>query len=149
MKSRYIFLIAIFFIYACPTYSDVYKQIDEHGNVSYSNVRSNNAEKVDLPPIVVVPSVDTEGVDDRIKRRRENNIIREQRKEIVQKIAEESALLENIKAEYKDGNPDRLGSERNYQRYLDRVERLKNEISAREANLRALERELEKLPQIK
>ncbi|MCB1984341.1 MAG: DUF4124 domain-containing protein [Burkholderiales bacterium] len=148
MKFSYIFLSAILFIYTYPTYSGVFKQIDEHGNVSYSNLQSSNAEKVDLPPIVVVPSVDTEGVDERIKKRRENKIIREQHKEIEQKIAEESSLLENIKAEYKDGNPDRLGSERNYQRYLDRVERLKKEISVRETNLQALQRELEKLPQI-
>lgn len=149
MKSSYIFLLATLSIYAYPSHSGVYKQIDEHGNVTYSNVRSSNAEKVDLPPIVVVPSVDTEGVDERIIKRRENKITREQREEIEQKIAEETGLLESIKAEYKDGNPDRLGSERNYQRYLNRVERLKNEISAREANLQALQRELENLPQIK
>ena len=148
MKSSLFFLSAILSIYTFAAHSGVYKQVDEHGNVTYSNVRSNNAEEVDLPPIIVVPSADTEGVDDRIKKRRENKVIREQRKEIEQKIAEESDLLETIKAEYKGGNPDRLGSERNYQRYLDRVARLKNEISVREANLQALQRQLEELPQV-
>ncbi|MCP5245870.1 MAG: DUF4124 domain-containing protein [Burkholderiales bacterium] len=148
MKSKYFFLLAIFFIYAFPAHSGVYKQVDEHGNVTYSNVRSGNAEKVDLPSIIVVPSANTEGVDERIKKRRENKEIRAQRKEIEQRIADESDFLEAIKAEYKGGNPDRLGSERNYQRYLDRVERLKNEISVREANLQVLQRQLDELPQI-
>ncbi|MCW5619176.1 MAG: DUF4124 domain-containing protein, partial [Nitrosomonas sp.] len=131
------------------TFSGVYKHIDEHGNVTYSNIQSNDSEKIDLSPLIIVPSVDTEGIDDRIKTRRENNIIKEQRKEIEQRIVNESTQLEMIKTEYKGGNPDRLGSERNYQRYLDRVERLKNEISAREMKLQALQRELEKLPEIK
>jgi hypothetical protein len=96
-----------------------------------------------------VPSVDAEGIDDRIRQRRENNIIREQRKDIERRIAEETAQLDMTRAEYKGGKPDRLGSERNYQRYLDRVERLKNEISAREISLQALQRELENVPEIK
>jgi len=148
MKTGHVLLLAILSGYASQALSGVYKQIDEHGNVTYSNVQSNNAEKVDLPPIVVVPSVDAEGVDDRIKQRRENKIITEQRNALEQKIAEETELLASIKAEYNDGNPDRLGSERNYQRYLNRVERLKKEISLREANLQAMQRQLKELPQI-
>jgi hypothetical protein len=148
MKISYILLLVFLTSYVSQAFSGVYKQIDEHGNVTYSNVRSEGAEKVDLPPIVLVPGVDSEDVDARIKQRRESNKIKEQEEEIKQKIAEESDRLETLKAEYKDGNPDRLGSERNYQRYLDRVERLKNEISIREANLQALQRKLEKLPEI-
>ena len=149
MKMIYCLLIIILSGYAAHTFSGVYKHIDKHGNVTYSNIQSNDSEKVDLPPLVVVPSADSEGIDDRIKQRREHNIIREQRKEIEQRIAGESAQLEMIKAEYKGGTPDRLGSERNYQRYLNRVERLKNEISTRETKLQALQHELEKLPEIK
>jgi len=54
--------------------------------------------------------------------------------------------LNEIKNEYKDGVPDRLGSERNYQRYLNRVERLKEEINVRENNLNVLKKELQNLP---
>lgn len=149
MKMLNFLLIVILSVYANLALSGVYKHIDEQGNVTYSNVRSTAAEEVDLPPLVVVPSVDAEGIDDRIRQRRENSIIREQRKEIERRIAEETTQLEMTRAEYKDGKPDRLGSERNYQRYLDRVERLKNEINAREMSLQALQRELEQMPEIK
>ncbi|PTN12983.1 DUF4124 domain-containing protein [Nitrosomonas aestuarii] len=146
MKIGFVLLLILLIGNATRALSGVYKQIDEHGNVTYSNVQLNNAEKIDLPPIVVVPSVDAEGIDDRIRQRRENKIITEQRNALEEKIAEETERLERIKAEYQDGNPDRLGSERNYQRYLDRVERLKKEISLREANMRALQQQLEALP---
>ncbi|HBV21358.1 MAG TPA: DUF4124 domain-containing protein, partial [Nitrosomonas sp.] len=50
MKTGHVLLLAILSGYASQALSGVYKQIDEHGNVTYSNVQSNNAEKVDLPP---------------------------------------------------------------------------------------------------
>ena len=65
---------------------------------------------------------------------------------IENKISEEEKHLNEIKNEYKDGVPDRLGSERNYQRYLNRVERLKEEINVRENNLNVLKKELQNLP---
>ena len=57
-------------------------------------------------------------------------------------LSREQARLDTLRAEYKDGEPDRLGSERNYQKYLDRVERLKEDIARAEANIGALQREL-------
>src|SRR5690606_6840756 len=50
--------------------------------------------------------------------------------------------LESLRREYNDGQPDRLGSERNYQKYLDRVERLKEDIARSESNIGSLKREL-------
>jgi hypothetical protein len=64
---------------------------------------------------------------------------------IEEKIAEEVRLLEEIKKEYNNGEPDRLGSERNYQRYLDRVQRLKDEITFHEENIKVLRLELQGL----
>lgn len=124
----------------------VYKHIDERGNVTYSNIPSSNSKKIDLPPIVVIPSTDSGDIDDRIIKRRENARIEEQREQMQSKISEEENRLNEVKSEYKDGIPDRLGSERNYQRYLNRVERLREEISVREKNLNMLRNELEKLP---
>jgi len=149
MNLGYLLLLVILLSFSSQLHSEVFKRTDEQGNVTYSNIESNSAEKIDLPPLIVVPSVDTKGIDDRIRQRRENKIIKTQRQEIEQQIAQETDVLEGIKAEYKDGTPDRLGSERNYQRYLNRVDRLKREISLREANLQALHRQLEEIPQVK
>ncbi|MBA2483469.1 MAG: DUF4124 domain-containing protein [Nitrosomonas sp.] len=126
--------------------SEVYKQIDESGNITYSNIRSNKGEQLDLPPITVVPGIDSTAVESKIKKRMSTIKIKEQREALENKITEEKNLLEELKSEYKGGTPDRLGSERNYQRYLNRVEQLKNEIEVRENNLEALMIELQHLP---
>lgn len=143
-RNNFLFIALVLF--ACLAQAGVYKHIDERGNVTYSNIPSNNSKKIDLPPIVVVPSIDSGDIDDRIMKRRENARIDEQREQMQSKISEEENRLSEVKNEYKDGVPDRLGSERNYQRYLNRVERLREEINVREKNLNMLRNELEKLP---
>lgn len=129
--------------------SEVYKQIDESGNITYSNIRSNKGEQLDLPPITVVPGIDSTAVESKIKKRMSTIKIKEQREALENTITEENNRLEELKSEYKGGTPDRLGSERNYQRYLNRVERLKNEIEVREKNLETLMIELQHLPSFK
>ena len=143
-RNNFLFIALILF--SCLAQAGVYKHIDERGNVTYSNIPSSNSKKIDLPPIVVIPSTDSGDIDDRIIKRRENARIEEQREQMQSKISEEENRLNEVKSEYKDGIPDRLGSERNYQRYLNRVERLREEISVREKNLNMLRNELEKLP---
>jgi hypothetical protein len=46
--------------------------------------------------------------------------------------------------EYNNGEPERLGSERNYQRYLDRVAELKAAIARNEADIAGIRRELQR-----
>ena len=50
--------------------------------------------------------------------------------------------LQVLKAEYRDGQPERLGNEKNYQKYLDRVAALQQDIRLTQANIAALQREL-------
>lgn len=146
MRRNY-FLFLTLLLFSSPIPANVYKHVDEHGNVTYSNVPSDNAKRVDLPSIIVVPSVDSGDIDERIVKRRESLKLEEQREKLQDKISEEEKRLNEVKDEYKDGTPDRLGSERNYQRYLDRVERLREEVKVREKNLNILREELNQLPE--
>lgn len=57
----------------------------------------------------------------------------------------EESKLKSLKDEYKNGQPDRLGSERNYQKYLDRVARLEQEIMVTNDNIEILKTELIRL----
>ena len=54
----------------------------------------------------------------------------------------EQARLDALRKEYNNGEPERQGNERNYQKYLDRVEAMKADIAASEANVGSLKREL-------
>lgn len=148
MKRKCLFFIVLISL-SFPLSAGIYKHVDEKGNVTYSNIPSNNAKQLNLPPIVVVPPVDSGDVEDRIARRRESMKLEEQKEKLQNKISEEEKRLSEVKNEYKDGNPDRLGSERNYQRYLDRVERLRSEIDNRENNLKVLKKELNELSEKK
>jgi hypothetical protein len=55
--------------------------------------------------------------------------------------------LATMRKEYNNGEPERLGSERNFQRYLDRVADMKAAIGRKESDIAAIKRELAKLPQ--
>ena len=145
--NRLLFL--IFVCFPLSLYAGIYKHVDAQGKVTYSNIPSDHSKRVDLPPIVVVPAIDSHDMEERLVKRRETTKINEQREEIENKISEEEKLLAEIRSEYKDGEPDRLGSERNYQRYLNRVERLKEEINVRERNLDILRNELRNVPDLK
>ena len=50
--------------------------------------------------------------------------------------------LQALNAEYRDGQPERLGNERNYQKYLDRTAELQQNIRLTEASIAALRREI-------
>jgi hypothetical protein len=62
-------------------------------------------------------------------------------------LAGEEQRLAELQKEYNNGEPERLGSERNYQKYLDRVAELKAGIARKEADIAAIKREIGKLPQ--
>ena len=62
-------------------------------------------------------------------------------------LRREEERLAALQAEYKNGEPDRLGSERNFAKYQERVASLKASITRAEADIAALKRELAKLSQ--
>ncbi len=69
------------------------------------------------------------------------------RKQILMtELRKEEQLLNSLQATYKNGEPERQGDEKNYQRYLDRVAEMKAEIVRKESDVAALKRELSKLP---
>jgi len=44
------------------------------------------------------------------------------------------------------GQPERQGNEKNYQKYLDRVEEMRAAIARKQTDIAALQREIKKLP---
>lgn len=70
----------------------------------------------------------------------------ERRRILEDELRKEESRLAELKAVYKNGEPDRLGDERNYQKYLDRVAEMRANIQRTESDIEALKRELAKLP---
>lgn len=63
-----------------------------------------------------------------------------------EELRREEERLAEMRREFNNGEPERRGDERNYQRYLDRVAELRAGIARKEADVAALKRELAKLP---
>jgi hypothetical protein len=55
------------------------------------------------------------------------------------------AQLDALKQEYNNGEPERQGNEKNYQKYLDRTADLKASIARTESDIAAIKRELGKI----
>lgn len=62
-------------------------------------------------------------------------------------LRKEEAALEALKRDYNNGEPERQGGERNFQKYQERTNELKAAVARKEADIASLRRELQKLSQ--
>ncbi len=62
-------------------------------------------------------------------------------------LQREEQRLAELRKEFNNGEPERRGDERNYQRYIDRVAELRAALARKEADIAALRREMGKLQQ--
>jgi len=58
----------------------------------------------------------------------------------------EQEKLAVMQKEFNNGQPERQGDEKNYQKYLDRVSDMRAAIARKQTDIAALEREIKKLP---
>ena len=58
----------------------------------------------------------------------------------------EEMKLAAMEKEFNGGQPERLGDEKNYQKYLDRVAEMRSAIERKQIDIAALRREIQKLP---
>ena len=82
------------------------------------------------------------GIDPAAQRARDTDA----RRILTEELQREEQKLAVMQKEFNNGEPERLGSERNFQRYLDRVAEMKTAITRKEADIAAIRRELGKLP---
>ena len=127
-------------------WAEIYKKVDEDGRVTYSNVPSKGAQKLNLEPLNTVPASKPKSqspdnfprVDSDTQKGRDYK-----RRQILEnELAQEMHQLEEAKKALAEGQDTRLGSERNYQRYLDRVQKLKDTVAEHEKNMDALREEI-------
>lgn len=142
----------------------VYKCVDAEGRVEFTDSNRRGCKPLDLgylppaaprasapipavrpsspPPAASVSPASFPRVDSAQQRERDND-----RREILHdELRSEEKKLADLKREFNNGEPERQGNERNYQKYLDRVAELKAGIARKEADVAAIKRELSKLP---
>ncbi|QYF94253.1 DUF4124 domain-containing protein [Massilia sp. PAMC28688] len=102
---------------------------------------SGGARRASAPPRAAAPAAtpsDFPRVDTSQQRARDND----RREILLEEMRAEEKRLQDLKTEFKGGEPDRLGSERNYAKYLERVANLREAIGRSEKNIEALQREI-------
>ncbi len=124
----------------------LYKCADADGNITYTNTGSvKGCKRIETEPLNTVSMPRTPSpkggakVDTAAQRSRDTD-----RRRILQdELDAEQKKLADLKQQFNNGEPERQGDERNYQKYLDRTEKLKDDVARSEANVNSLKRELD------
>lgn len=80
-------------------------------------------------------------VDAPVQRSRDQD----RRRILEDELRKEEARFAELRSEFNSGEPERRGDERNYQKYLDRVQRLKDDMARSESAMASLRREISAL----
>jgi hypothetical protein len=157
---RTLLFLAIFL--PANSWAETCKYLDADGHVIYSNTPSNppkGAKKVKCfedpvpkpAPAAEKPSSDTPRsgeskrnfpkVDGDTQKKRDS----ERRAILEQELATEQDALEKAKKDLAEQESVREGGERNYQRFLDRVQPFRDAVANHERNIEAIQREIANL----
>ncbi len=142
------------FLLAClapPAQADIWECMDDSGNRRFTNIKaeSRGCKQIVVGPTNTVPAGNPQArskaaprdfprVDADTQRQRDV----ERRKILDQEMANEQKLLDQARRELSEQESQRFGSERNYQRVLDRLEPYKKKVKLHEDNIASLRREL-------
>jgi len=138
------------------------KYVDDNGHVTYSDSPVKGAKQqscFEAPPVPAAPPARAPApggspssaapapagglpnVDQATQRKRDDS----RRKILEDELAAEEKSLAEARKALSEGEATRMGGERNYQRYLDRVQGLKDRVTQHERNVGALKQELSNL----
>jgi hypothetical protein len=96
-----------------------------------------------VPPAVTAARPADQRVDPGEQRARDSDA----RRILEGELKREEERLSQMQKDYNNGQPERQGDERNYQKYIDRVADMKSGIARKESDIAAIKRELSKLAQ--
>jgi hypothetical protein len=139
---------AILAVGAGTARADIYKSVDSAGRVTYSNIPSKGAKRMDLENLTTIPgnkngSASTPADFPRVDANTQKSRDDVRRKILGAELAAEEKLLTESQAAYKNGNPDPLPGElAKSPKYQERVAKLKQSVGLHEKNILALKQEL-------
>ncbi|GAB4168034.1 MAG: hypothetical protein Fur0039_06080 [Rhodocyclaceae bacterium] len=132
--------------------ADIYKCLDESGRVTYSNIVQKGCHKLNLEPLSTIPPPPApkpaagaqpgQAGFPRVSADAQKKRDGDRRKILEDELAAESRELETAKKALAEQEALRYGSERNYQKFLDRVQPFREAVALHERNIEALKREL-------
>ncbi len=132
--------------------AEIYECIDPSGNKLFTNssveAKAKGCKPMNIapPPKAAAPSKPAAkgappnfpSIDAQTQKQRDSD----RRRILEQELANEQKLLEQAQKDLAEQEAIRLGSERNYQRVLDRLEPFKKKVKLHEDNIANLKKEL-------
>lgn len=145
-------LLALACVASSALRAEIWECVDASGAKRFTNIKAEakGCKPLNVGPVNTVPAparpqpkaapgpANFPKVDAQTQRQRDLD----RRKILEQELANEEKLLAEAKRNLAEGEAVRLGSERNYQRYLDRIEGLRKQVKLHEDNLANLRKEL-------
>lgn len=136
-------------VYRCPGNPPLYTD-----SLSPKEARDKGCRTLEGAPITVIqspkpratagapvpPAPNRERVDSAEQRSRDSDA----RRILEAELRKEEEQLSALRKDFNNGEPERRGDERNYQKYQDRVAEMKATIARKESDVAALRRELAK-----
>jgi hypothetical protein len=142
-------------VYRCPGPPILYTD-----QITPTEAKEKNCRTIEGAPITIVqtakpaPAAARKGegsaganrgaeskVDPNAQRQRDGDA----RKLLEAELQREEQRLADLQREFNNGEPERLGSERNAQKYLDRVADMRAQIARKQEDIAAIKREIAKL----
>ena len=139
-------------VYRCPGPPVLYTDA-----LSAKEARDQGCRTIEGTPITVMQTVkprpaasaapaEARGAEGRVDAGQQRVRDDERRRVLQTELRSAEERLAIAQKEFNNGQGERRGDERNYQRYLDRMAELKDSIARHEADVQALKREIAKLP---
>jgi hypothetical protein len=137
-------------VYRCPGNPVLYTD-----SISAKEAKDKGCRTLEGAPITVIQSpkpragtpvpanANREKVDSAEQRARDSDA----KRILENELRKEEEALAAMQKEFNNGQPERRGDEKNYQKYQDRVSEMKAGIARKESDIAALRRELGKQPQ--
>jgi hypothetical protein len=140
-------------LFTPAAHADIWECMDGSGNKRFTNIKaeSKGCKLLVVGPTNTVASAKPPAkaasgetprsfpkVDSDTQKQRDND----RRKILDQELGNEQKLLEQARKELDEQESQRLGSERNYQRVLERLEPYKKKVKLHEDNIANLRREM-------
>ncbi len=130
--------------YQCPgnvfTNTITPKEADARGCKSKEAAQPTTIPAPKIRPATASPGGAASRVDAQEQKARDSDA----RKILQDELIKAQAQLDALQKEYNNGQPERQGDEKNYQKYLDRTADLKAQIARTESDINAITRELAK-----
>jgi hypothetical protein len=130
--------------------SEIFQCTDATGKIEYKNTgTTKGCKKMTVDPVIVprlANSTATGGSFPKVDSATQKSRDSDRRKILEDELGTQKAKLAQLQKDYNNGEPDRQGDERNYQKYLDRVQALKDSIARTQSDVDSIQGELAKLP---